>query len=184
VSSRPERSEVEGPAVLTAAIWCSVEAPPYPLSSRAKPRDLQFSGPVMEMFSDPSTEVSSRLSRPAVGPERTRISRYAAPDEAAYAPFRKEGRMNCNNAIKSNRKSGIAKWRDLLYSQPLAGAEWKCHLPLCHPACPGLPWERSRGICNSANVSWKCFPTHQKRYRSIPGFLPRCIRRGRVCGLP
>jgi hypothetical protein len=28
----------------------SIEAPPSPLSSRAKPRDLQFSGPLLEMF--------------------------------------------------------------------------------------------------------------------------------------
>jgi hypothetical protein len=44
------------------------------------------------------TEVSSR-------PERTRISCHAALDKAAYAPFRKEGRMNSDDAIKSNRKS-------------------------------------------------------------------------------
>jgi hypothetical protein len=86
------------------------------------------------------TKLSSRLSRPAVGPERrdllfrsstnqsplkaphaplssrperTRISCHAALDKAAYAPFRKEGRMNCNNATKSNRKSGVAERRDL-----------------------------------------------------------------------
>jgi hypothetical protein len=29
-----------------------VEAPPSPLSSRAEPRDLQFSGPFLEMFFD------------------------------------------------------------------------------------------------------------------------------------
>ena len=36
----------------------------------------------------------------------------------AYAPFRKEGRMNCDNATKSNRKSGVVKWRDLLFIIP------------------------------------------------------------------
>jgi hypothetical protein len=36
--------------------------------------------------------------------ERTRISCHAALDKAAYAPFRKEGRMNCTNAIKFHRK--------------------------------------------------------------------------------
>src|ERR1700678_4466810 len=51
-------------------------------------------------------ELSSR-------PERTRISCHAALDKSAYAPFRKEGRMNCDSAIKSNRKSGGAEWRDL-----------------------------------------------------------------------
>jgi hypothetical protein len=30
----------------------SFEAPPFPLSSRAKPRDLQFRGPFLEMFFD------------------------------------------------------------------------------------------------------------------------------------
>jgi hypothetical protein len=49
-------------------------------------------------------------------PERTRISCHAALDKAAYAPFRKEGRMKCTNATKSNRKSGVAKWRDLRFS--------------------------------------------------------------------
>ena len=64
------------------------------------------------------TEVSSRLSRPAAGPERTRISCRAALDKAAYAPFRKEGRMNCTNAIKFHRKSGVAQWRDLQFYGP------------------------------------------------------------------
>jgi hypothetical protein len=30
----------------------SMEAPPSPLSSRAKPRDLRFSGPLLDMFFD------------------------------------------------------------------------------------------------------------------------------------
>jgi len=34
----PERSEVEGPAVLSATSQFSMEAPPSPLSSRAQPR--------------------------------------------------------------------------------------------------------------------------------------------------
>jgi hypothetical protein len=46
-------------------------------------------------------ELSSR-------PERTRISCHAALEKATYAPFHKEGRMNCNNAIKFHRKSGGA----------------------------------------------------------------------------
>jgi hypothetical protein len=52
-------------------------------------------------------------------PERTRISCHAALDKAAYAPFRKEGRMNCDNATKSNRKSGVAQWRDLQFNGPV-----------------------------------------------------------------
>jgi hypothetical protein len=49
-------------------------------------------------------------------PERTRISCHAALDKAAYAPFRKEGRMKCTSAIKLHRKSGGAQWRDLQFS--------------------------------------------------------------------
>jgi hypothetical protein len=34
-------------------------------------------------------------------------------------------------------------------------------LSLCHPACPGLPWNRSEAqwTCGSANHSWVCFST-------------------------
>jgi hypothetical protein len=46
-------------------------------------------------------ELSSR-------PERTRISCHAAVDESTCAPFRKEGRMECINATKFSRKSGVA----------------------------------------------------------------------------
>jgi hypothetical protein len=57
---------------------------------------------------DIQIDVSSR-------PERTRISCHAALDKATCAPFRKEGRMNCTNATKFHRKSGVAQWRDLLF---------------------------------------------------------------------
>src|ERR1700722_13146143 len=136
-----------------------MEAPLSPLSSRlprpavgAKPRDLHLSGPLGEMFSAPPKEVSSRLSRPAVGPERPRISCHAAPDEAAYAPFRKEGRMNCNNAIKSNRKSGVAKWRDLLFTIPHRKPQMEAPpSPLSSRAYPDFLHHRShrRRLCGS-----------------------------------
>ena len=48
-SLRPERSEVEGHAVHHVSTQRHMEASPFPLSSRAKPRDLQFSGLVLEM---------------------------------------------------------------------------------------------------------------------------------------
>jgi hypothetical protein len=41
-------------------------------------------------------------------PERTRISCHVALNKAACAPFRKEGRMECTDATKVNRKSGVA----------------------------------------------------------------------------
>jgi hypothetical protein len=51
-------------------------------------------------------------------PKRTRISCHAAPDTNACAPFRKEGRMKCNNATKFLRKSGGAQWRNLQSGGP------------------------------------------------------------------
>jgi hypothetical protein len=57
---------------------------------------------------DPSIELSSR-------PERTRISRHAALDAAACAPFLKERRMMFANVTNFYRKSGVAQWRDLRF---------------------------------------------------------------------
>jgi hypothetical protein len=42
---------------------------------------------------------------------------------AACAAFVKESRMKFVNATSLNRKSGEAKWRDLLFCQPLTDAE-------------------------------------------------------------
>jgi len=109
-------------------------------------------------------------------PKRTRISCYAAPDKAACAPFFKERRIKFANATNFNRKSGAAQRRDLCVDAPSwrcfsTELPWACGPPkvrktpqsgnrslwnrrpsLCHP-------ERSRGICGSADLSWKCFST-------------------------
>ncbi|MEA2538964.1 MAG: hypothetical protein QOH35_330 [Acidobacteriaceae bacterium] len=52
--SLPER-----PASLLAAALSLPQ--PFPLSSRAKPRDLQFYGPFLEMFFDPSGRLNPSL---------------------------------------------------------------------------------------------------------------------------
>jgi hypothetical protein len=67
-----------------------------------------------QVVSLPST-LSSRLSRPAVEPERTRISYIAALTVATFAAFSKESRMKFANAANLDRKSGVAQWRDLLF---------------------------------------------------------------------
>jgi hypothetical protein len=56
----------------------------------------------------PPSNLSSRLPRLAVGPERTRISYIAVPSEAMYVAFRSESRMKFANATKLNRKFGVA----------------------------------------------------------------------------
>jgi hypothetical protein len=62
---------------------------PSPLSSRAKPKDLQFYGPFLGMFFDR---------------ERTGISCHAAPEGTGNAPLRKERRMKFAEATKFHRK--------------------------------------------------------------------------------
>jgi hypothetical protein len=71
----------------------------------------------------PQTNLSSRLPRPAVGPERSEVEGPAVPSTSSWC-------------------------------QP------KRYPPLCHPACPGLPWDRS-----------------------VPEFLLRCPEQIHVCGL-
>jgi hypothetical protein len=45
----------------------------------------------------------------------------------------RERRMKCTNATNFHRKSGVAKWRDLLFILRGIESEWKRCLPLCHP---------------------------------------------------
>jgi hypothetical protein len=58
--------------------------------------------------------------------------------------------MKCNNTSKFHRKSGVAKWRDLLFIIRSIESEWKRHPTLCHP-------ERSRGICSSRGLLLELF---------------------------
>src|SRR5450631_3833826 len=62
LSSRPEESWPCGPpkGMKNASVQpsLSMEPPLFPVSSRAKPRDLQFYGPVVEMFSTERTRIS------------------------------------------------------------------------------------------------------------------------------
>ncbi len=41
--------------------------------------------------------------------------------------------MISDNATKSNRKSGVAQWRDLLFILRSIESGWKRRPPLCHP---------------------------------------------------
>jgi hypothetical protein len=70
------------------------------LSSRAKPRDLQFRGPLLE--------TRNTILKQNCHLDRTRISCHAALDMAACAAFVKESSMKCANATRFHRKSGGA----------------------------------------------------------------------------
>jgi hypothetical protein len=48
--------------------------------------------------------------------------------------------MKCDNATKSNRKSGGAQWRDLLFILRSLESEWKRYPPLCHPDRSVAQW--------------------------------------------
>jgi hypothetical protein len=67
----------------------------------------------------PATAFYGSIALPFVIP--TRISCHAALDKAACAPFRKEGRIRCDNATKFHRKSGGAEPRDLRFRGPVLG---------------------------------------------------------------
>jgi hypothetical protein len=42
--------------------------------------------------------------------------------------------MNCNNATKSNRKSGVAQWRDLLFIIRISNLNESAPLPFVIPS--------------------------------------------------
>jgi hypothetical protein len=70
------------------------------LSSRAKPRDLQFRGPLLE--------TRNTILKQNCHLDRTRISCHAALETTACAAFVKESSMKCANATKFHGKSGGA----------------------------------------------------------------------------
>jgi len=75
-----------------------MEAPPSPLSSRSKWRDLRFS--------QPAADSDGSVSLPFVIPTAPRISYYAAPSTTTYAAFIEESRMKFTHPTKLDRKSG------------------------------------------------------------------------------
>jgi hypothetical protein len=93
----------------------------------------------------PSTSTTAKVGHrpPICHPERTRISYFAALTAATYAALRKESRMKSTEATDFDRKSGAAEG-----SAVRPGSRTKVSVLLVvpqnrHPACPGLPWERS-----------------------------------------
>jgi hypothetical protein len=85
---------------------------------------------------------------PLCHPERTRISYFTALPAATYAALRKESRMRSTEATVFDRKSGGAEGPAVC-----PGSRTKVSVPLVlpqnrHPACPGLPWERSASQIN------------------------------------
>jgi hypothetical protein len=56
--------------------------------------------------------------------------------------------MNCDNTINSNRKSGVAQWRDLLFIIRTIESEWKRYSPLLS----SRPSEASGGICSAPSA--------------------------------
>src|ERR1700733_13202150 len=80
--------------------------------------------------------LSSRLSRPAVGPERS-AAEGSAVRPSAFPNFPSKP------SIPKQRCHARVKPRDLLFLIRSIESEWKLRPLLCHPACPGPPWDRS-----------------------------------------
>jgi hypothetical protein len=85
--------------------------------------DLQFTEPASDPYGSSALTLSSR-------PKRTRIFYNAAPIMASCAAFRKEIRMELANATKLYRKSGVAQWRDLQFTEPASDPYGSSALPL------------------------------------------------------
>ena len=95
---RPVQSNLKSASVQQPLF---MEPLPFPLSSRAKPRDLQFRGLLLETL--------NTILKQNCHLDRTRISCHAALETTTCAAFSKESRMKCANATKFHRKSGVAK---------------------------------------------------------------------------
>ena len=126
-----------------------MEATPFPLSSRAQPRDLQFS--------PPATGCTWKRHPSLCHPERSRgicSSLHQPPDAHGsdtlpfVIPSAAEGSAVLSTSHRMHMEatpfplSSRAQPRDLQFSPPATGCTWKRHPSLCHP-------ERSRGICSS-----------------------------------
>jgi hypothetical protein len=85
LSSRPERSEVEGPTVLCTSHRTHLEATLFLLSSRAKPRDLQFYRHLFEMFFNRVLNAGRGESVPRLRRSDRVGNRYPSPGRAGLA---------------------------------------------------------------------------------------------------
>jgi hypothetical protein len=140
LSSRPERSEVEGSAVCLS---------PGNFARRA-PLNLYFqsarSAKIVAIQAAEKLGLAS-LSLRLTNPEVARCPTLCHADRsepgfpvtqpsptATSAAFVKESRMKFADATNTNRKSGEAMWRDLLFSHPLSAIEKSATLPLVIPS--------------------------------------------------
>ena len=70
------------------------------------------------------------------------------------------------SAARDDKGEGRSFHREQL---PHRGLRWKHCLPLCHP-------ERSRGICSSANYSWKRFTPYPPRSSNFTFMIGYCFQ--------
>ncbi len=123
------------------------KASPSPLSSRAKPRDLQFSPPHpmstwkrRPFLCHPERSrgiCSKRHSCAPIPPDLSPLSSRAKPRDLQFSSTRHP----CSTKASPFPLSSRAKPRDLQFFPPRPCGR-KRRPPLCHP-------ERSRGICSS-----------------------------------
>jgi hypothetical protein len=119
-SPRPERSEVEGPAVHHPQERISMKAPPSPLSSRAKPRDLQCAPPPTRILRyQPSTPKTDRSggtccsSSAGTNFNESATLPFVIPSEAEGSAVRPSAQPN--TPVPTLNPQTRLKWRDLLF---------------------------------------------------------------------
>ena len=108
-----------------------IEPWPFPLSSRAQPRDLQFRGPLLEMFFDGAERVTDLSHNKGFYGAESKDPGDASW-QMLFGAFRPQ-------TIRKTKKVTSSREADL--SRPA---------PARRGACRG-------GICSSPDLSWKCF---------------------------
>ncbi len=111
-------SAVEGPAVDPRRLQTLVESPPYPLSSRAKPRDLQFCRPVLEMFFDRVLMQVEVKVCPAYGARTMLGNRCPSPGRAGLMfGGRPYGPQSPDRFLEKHSQDGPAELRILGFAR-------------------------------------------------------------------
>jgi hypothetical protein len=112
----------------------SMKAPPFPLSSRAKPRDLRFSGPLLEMFFRQS---KSWAFRPTQEDEiATHSTSWCSSIfDRAYPDF-----LHCNCKKRASMRLSAERRRKFINARRDSPTAVSCMLHDAHQLYRWAPW--------------------------------------------
>jgi hypothetical protein len=159
-----------------------MEAPPSPLSSRPKWRDLQFT--------QPASDFGSKLRPPLCHLDRTRLSYYAAPPMTMYAPFIEDSRMKFARRQQALLKSGEVEGsavdnvggqlgRNKPVSCPVGQQRRRMTLRKPHGVRQRHQPRQETGVPGTMMISFQCFSRQSQPYllsqqKQLWGFARLC----------